>query len=70
VLLFLGLATRDAAWHDCRDSGVVYPNAWTEHLVWSSILVYLLIKGPGIFSIDHLIGRYLTEENSHSSTLQ
>ena len=74
VLLFLGLATRAATLTLLGMIAViqvfVYSNAGTEHLVWSSTLVYLLTKGPSIFSIDHLIDRYLTEENSHSSTLQ
>jgi putative oxidoreductase len=35
----------------------VYPNAWTEHLVWGSILVFLLTRGPGALSLDFLLGR-------------
>jgi putative oxidoreductase len=35
----------------------VYPNAWAEHLVWGSILLFLLTRGPGVFSLDHLIAR-------------
>jgi len=34
----------------------VYPQAWPEHLVWGSILVFLLTRGPGALSIDRLIG--------------
>lgn len=34
----------------------VYPGAWSEHLVWSSILVFLLTRGPGALSIDRAIG--------------
>lgn len=33
----------------------VYPNAWPEHLVWASILLFLLTRGAGPFSLDHLI---------------
>jgi putative oxidoreductase len=61
VLLFLGLATRVATLPLLGMIAViqtfVYPNAWTEHLVWSSILVFLLTRGPGPLSVDHLIGR-------------
>lgn len=61
VLLFLGLATRVATVPLLGMIGViqtfVYPNAWTEHLVWASILVFLLTRGPGAFSLDHLIAR-------------
>jgi putative oxidoreductase len=35
----------------------VYPRAWPEHLVWGSILLFLLTRGPGAVSIDHLIAR-------------
>jgi putative oxidoreductase len=34
----------------------VYPQAWPEHLVWGSILVFLLTRGPGAFSLDRLLG--------------
>jgi putative oxidoreductase len=34
----------------------VYPDAWSEHLVWGSILVFVLTRGPGAFSLDRLIG--------------
>jgi len=62
VLLFIGLATRVATVPLLGMIAViqtfVYPNAWTEHLVWGSILVFLLTRGPGAFSIDHLIARH------------
>jgi putative oxidoreductase len=35
----------------------VYPDAWSEHLVWGSILLFLLTRGPGSISVDHLIAR-------------
>jgi putative oxidoreductase len=35
----------------------VYPGAWTDHLVWASILLFLLTRGPGHLSLDHLIAR-------------
>ena len=35
----------------------VYPSAWPEHLVWGSILLFLLTRGPGSVSLDHLIAR-------------
>jgi putative oxidoreductase len=33
----------------------VYPNAWVEHLVWTSILLVLVTRGGGQVSLDHLI---------------
>ena len=69
VLLFLGLATRAATVPLLGMIAViqtfVYPNAWTEHLVWSSILVFLLTRGPGILSLDHLVDRYFAAERQH-----
>lgn len=35
----------------------VYPGAWATHLLWASILLYIVARGPGIVSIDHLIKR-------------
>jgi putative oxidoreductase len=37
----------------------VYPNAWVEHLVWTSILLFLLKRGGGALTLDHLITRRL-----------
>jgi hypothetical protein len=34
---------------------VVYPSGWSEHIVWASILLFLLTRGPGAVSLDHLI---------------
>jgi len=59
VFLFLGLATRLATLPLLGMILVIqtfiYPQAWTEHLLWASILVFLLTRGPGTFSLDHLI---------------
>ncbi len=69
VLLLVGLATRAATVPMLGMIAViqtfVYPNAWTEHLVWSSILVFLLTRGPGILSLDHLVDRYFAAERQH-----
>ena len=35
----------------------VDPESWTEHLLWASILTYILTRGPGTISADHLIAR-------------
>jgi putative oxidoreductase len=34
---------------------LVYPGNWPEHLMWASILAYVLTRGPGTLSIDRLI---------------
>ena len=62
ILLFLGLATRIATLPLLGMIAViqtfVYPNAYNDHLVWGSILLLLLTRGPGLFSIDYLIDRH------------
>lgn len=61
VLLAVGLLTRPAAAALLAMTAViqlfVYPENWTEHLLWASILVYLVTRGPGVLSIDHLVRR-------------
>jgi putative oxidoreductase len=61
IFLFLGLATRLATLPLLGMIAViqtfVYPQAWTDHLLWGSILVFLLTRGPGALSLDHLIER-------------
>jgi putative oxidoreductase len=61
--LFLGLATRAATLPLLGMIAViqifVYPNAWSDHLLWASILVFLLTRGPGPLSVDYLVTRLL-----------
>ena len=61
VFLFLGLGTRLATLPLFGMLFViqtfVYPNAWADHLYWAGTLLLILAKGPGVFSLDHLIGR-------------
>jgi putative oxidoreductase len=60
-LLVLGLATRVATLPLLGMIATiqlfVYPDAWSEHLVWASILLFILTRGPGALSIDELIAR-------------
>ena len=61
LLLLLGLATRLATLPLLAMIliiQIVYPTAWPDHVLWGSILVFLLTRGPGPFSIDYLIERY------------
>jgi putative oxidoreductase len=61
VLLVLGLATRFATLPMLGMTFVievfVYPEQWIEHLMWASILVFILTRGPGTLSLDHLLAR-------------
>lgn len=60
LLLLCGLATRLATLPLLGMILViqtfVYPDAWPEHLTWASILLFLLARGPGSLSLDHLLG--------------
>ncbi|PYS16994.1 MAG: DoxX family protein [Acidobacteria bacterium] len=62
TLLFAGLATRLATLPLLGMISViqifVYPSAWPDHVLWGSILIFLLTRGPGPFSMDYLIERY------------
>ena len=40
----------------------VYPENWPDHLLWGSILAYLVTRGPGALSIDHLIAGRLFKD--------
>jgi len=33
----------------------VYPGAYATHGTWAALLLYLMARGPGVFSIDHLL---------------
>src|SRR5262249_51168912 len=63
TLLFLGLATRLVTLPLFGMISViqvfVYPNAWPDHVLWGSILLFLLTRGPGALSFDYLIKRYV-----------
>ena len=52
TLLILGLGTRLATLPLLGMIATiqlfVYPDAWPEHLVWGSILLFLLTRGPGV----------------------
>ena len=57
VLLVLGLFARlgAAALLAMTLVILVYPANWPEHLMWASILTYVLSRGPGALSIDRII---------------
>lgn len=37
----------------------VYPDAWPIHGVWAVALLFIISRGPGVLSLDHLIRRRL-----------
>src|SRR5712691_3942013 len=60
LLLIAGLATRLATLPllgmILTIQLFVYPSAYSEHLTWASILIFLLTRGAGPWSLDRLLG--------------
>ncbi|WFP76087.1 DoxX family protein [Mesorhizobium sp. WSM4906] len=38
----------------------VYPENWAEHLLWASLLLLVLARGAGVFSLDYVAERALS----------
>jgi putative oxidoreductase len=61
LLLLVGLGTRFAALGLLGMTAViqllVYPGAYATHGVWAAVLLWLIARGPGTLSVDHLIAR-------------
>jgi putative oxidoreductase len=61
LMLLLGLGTRYAALALLAMTAVievfVYPDAWPTHAVWAACLLYLVARGGGSLSLDHLLAR-------------
>lgn len=61
VLILFGLATRFSALAllgmTLTIQLFVYPDAYPTHGTWAAVLLYLMARGPGVLSIDHLIAR-------------
>jgi putative oxidoreductase len=61
LLLLLGLGTRFAALGLLGMTAViqflVYPSAYAIHGVWAAVLLWLMVRGPGVVSLDHLVAR-------------
>lgn len=60
-LFLLGLGTRCAAAATLGMTVViqlfVVPKGYHAHALWLGPILYLLLRGPGLFSIDHVIRR-------------
>ena len=63
ILLVLGLLSRFAVVVLMGMTAViqifVYPEAWPTHLQWVAMMLVLLCRGAGKFSLDHLLWRWL-----------
>jgi putative oxidoreductase len=60
-LLVIGLASRFAALALLIMTAVieifVYPDAWPTHGVWATCFLIVIARGPGVLSLDYLLGR-------------
>ena len=60
VFLILGLATRLSAVGLLGMTAViqifVYPDAWMTHGLWAAPLLAVVARGPGRWSLDHVLG--------------
>ncbi len=72
ILLVLGLATRVSAlalfMMTLTIEIFVYPDAWPTHLSWAAILLPLIFRGGGAWSMDHVVARFLhpAEQLAHA----
>jgi putative oxidoreductase len=45
----------------------VYPEAWwAQHSLWMALLLVIVARGPGAWSLDHLIGRHLVRTERYT----
>lgn len=62
MLILLGLATRFSALAllgmTLTIQLFVYPDAYPTHGTWAAIFLLLMARGPGVFSLDHLLARH------------
>ena len=72
ALLLIGLGTRVATLPMLGMIATiqffVYPQAWPEHLTWASMLVFLLTRGAGALSADHVIGAVAARTEPRTAT--
>jgi putative oxidoreductase len=68
ILLVLGLATRLSALALLIMTLViqifVYPGAWPTHGTWLACFLVLIAQGPGVVSLDHLIGKWWRSQHT------
>lgn len=68
ILILLGLATRLGAAAMLGMTIViqtfVYPQSYPTHLLWAGPMLYLVLRGPGVVSIDHIIRKRLARSES------
>lgn len=70
ILLVLGLFTRPAALALLGMTAViqllVYPDAWPTHLTWAALLLPLVVRGGGRWSLDRWLFRSDPRRDTHN----
>ena len=56
-MLFRSLATLPLLGMTLVIQLFVYPESWSVHLMWVTVLLFVLTRGPGTLSLDHLLVR-------------
>lgn len=73
LLLLAGLATRLSAFALLVMTLViqvfVYPDAFPVHATWAVALLYLIMRGPGMLSLDGLLARHFGVSRGKPATL-
>lgn len=73
TLLFFGFASRLATLPLLVMTAViqflVFPEAWTTHILWVGALLLILTRGPGVFSVDYVAARFAAEPRRDGSLL-
>ena len=61
LLILIGLGTRFSALALLGMTLViqifVYPGAYATHGTWAAVLLFLMVRGPGVLSVDHWVAR-------------
>jgi putative oxidoreductase len=72
ILLVSGLMTRLAVVVLLGMTAViqifVYPEAWPTHLQWTAMMLVLLCRGAGAFSLDHVLWHWLSRRPRGTSS--
>jgi len=67
ALMLIGLASRFSALALLGLTMViqifVYPDAYPTHGVWATVLLFIMARGPGIYSVDYLIAKHYADCN-------
>jgi len=71
-LLIIGLATRLSAGGLLGMTIVielfVYPASWPDHLLWAAVLLLIIARGPGRYSLDNVLSRLFVRSSTISTT--